>query len=41
LDELVVMLQQTASTHREVGDPNSLADAIHLICEHLVTSDTR
>jgi hypothetical protein len=41
LDELVLALQQTAATHRETGDPNNLADAIHAISEHLVTSDVR
>jgi hypothetical protein len=41
LDELVLALQQTASAHRETGDPNNLADAIHAISQHLVESDTR
>jgi hypothetical protein len=41
LDELIVALQRTAATHREAGDPNNLADAIHAISEHLVTSDVR
>jgi len=41
LDELVLALQQTASTHRETGDPNNLADAIHAISQHLVESDLR
>jgi hypothetical protein len=41
LDELVLALQQTAATHRETGDPNNLADAIHIISEHLVASDVR
>ena len=41
LDELVLALQQTAASHRETGDPNNLADAIHAISEHLVTSDVR
>jgi hypothetical protein len=35
LDELVLVLQQTAATHRESGDPNNLAEAIHAISEHL------
>ena len=34
-DEFVVELQQIAITHREAGDPNNLADAIHAISEHL------
>jgi hypothetical protein len=41
MDELVAALQQTAATHREAGDPNNLADAIHAISEHLLTSDVR
>jgi hypothetical protein len=39
LDELILALQQTAAAHRESGDPNNLADAIHAISEHLVESD--
>ena len=34
-DEFVYKVQQTAIAHRESGDPNELADAIHLISEHL------
>ena len=34
-DEFVLMLQQVAITHRETGDPNNLADAIHAISEHI------
>jgi hypothetical protein len=34
-DEFVLELQQVAITHREAGDPNNLADAIHAISEHL------
>src|SRR5215213_1932215 len=30
-DEFVYIVQQTAIAHRESGDPNQLADAIHLI----------
>jgi hypothetical protein len=41
LDELILALEQTAAAHRETGDPNNLADAIHAISEHLVTSDVR
>lgn len=41
LDELILSLEQTAATHRETGDPNNLADAIHAISEHLVISDVR
>ena len=33
--EFVTTLQQTAITHREAGDPNNLANAIHSISEHL------
>ena len=35
VDEFVHMVQQIAISHREAGDPNQLADAIHLISEHL------
>ena len=38
LDDFVMMLQQIAITHRETGDPNNLADAIHAISEHLAGS---
>jgi hypothetical protein len=41
LDELVLVLQQTAAAHRETGDPNNLADAIHAISQHLAESDVR
>jgi hypothetical protein len=34
-DESVAIVQQTAITHREAGDPHKLADAIHAISEHL------
>jgi hypothetical protein len=34
-DEFVYIVQQTAIAHRDSGDPNQLADAIHLISEHL------
>ena len=36
--EFVVLLQQTAIAHREGGDPNELADAIHALSEHLSDS---
>jgi hypothetical protein len=35
LDEFIEMIQQTAATHRETGDPNNLADAIHAVSMHL------
>lgn len=38
-DEFIQKLQQVAIAHREVGDPNNLADAIHAISEHLAVSD--
>lgn len=41
LDELVLALQQTSARHRETGDPNNLANAIHMISEHLAASDVR
>lgn len=34
-DEFILMVQQTAITHREAGDPNNLADAIHALSIHL------
>lgn len=34
-NEFVTSLQQIAIAHREVGNPNELADAIHSISEHL------
>jgi hypothetical protein len=34
----VHVLQQTADTHRESGDPNRLADAIHAISLQIATS---
>jgi hypothetical protein len=38
LDEFVYVLQQTADAHRETGDPNRLADAIHAISLQIATS---
>ena len=40
-DEFVYIVQQTAIAHRDSGDPNQLADAIHLISEHLHRVDPR
>jgi hypothetical protein len=37
-DEFVARLQQTAIAHRESGDPNDLADAIHALSVHLEDS---
>ena len=34
-DEFIAMLQVTAAAHREDGDPNNLADAIHALSVHL------
>ena len=34
-DEFVQLVQQTAISHRETGDPNNLADAIHALSVHL------
>jgi hypothetical protein len=31
----VSALQQTAAAHREAGDPNNLANAIHAISVHI------
>ena len=36
--EFLSIVQQTAIAHREAGDPNQLADAIHLISENLQDS---
>jgi len=41
LDEFIEMVQETAVAHRETGDPNNLADAIHVISLHLLDSDIR
>jgi hypothetical protein len=38
VEEFMVKLQDVAVTHREGGDPNNLADAIHAISEHLAQS---
>ena len=35
-NEFVTALQDIAIAHRETGDPNNLADAIHMISEHHV-----
>jgi hypothetical protein len=37
-DHFVVLVQQIAATHREAGDPNNLADAIHAISMHLTAA---
>lgn len=34
-DEFISLLQQTAIAHRDAGDPNNLADAIHAIRLHI------
>jgi hypothetical protein len=34
-EEFAAIVQQTAIAHREAGDPNDLADAIHAISDHL------
>jgi hypothetical protein len=36
--EFITLLQSTAIAHRQAGDPNKLADAIHAISEHLADS---
>jgi hypothetical protein len=38
LDEYVTALQQTAAEHRQAGDPNKLANAIHAISIHILSS---
>jgi len=37
-NEFAHILQQTADAHRETGDPNRLADAIHAISLQIVES---
>ena len=37
-NEFVHVLQQTAEAHRETGDPNRLADAIHAISLQIAAS---
>jgi len=37
--EFVTKLLTCAIAHRETGDPNNLADAIHAISEHLADSN--
>lgn len=39
LDQYVTALQQTAAAHREAGDPNNLANAIHAISVHILSSE--
>ena len=41
LDEYITALQQMAAAHRETGDPNNLANAIHAISMHILSSDTQ
>jgi hypothetical protein len=41
MDQFVETVQQIAVEHRETGDPNNLADAIHAISLHLLESDIR
>jgi hypothetical protein len=41
LDEYVTALQQTAAEHRQAGDPNNLASAIHAISVHILSSERR
>lgn len=36
--DFVTKVQAIAIAHREAGDPNNLADAIHAISEHLSNS---
>ena len=38
LDEYVKSLQQIAAEHRQTGDPNNLANAIHAISIHIQAS---
>jgi hypothetical protein len=36
--EFASLLEETAAAHRETGDPNDLASAIHAIAEQILTS---
>ena len=36
--EFVAVLEQTAEAHRQSGDPNNLAAAIHAIAEQIASS---
>ena len=38
MDEYVTALQQVAAEHRQTGDPNNLANAIHAISVHIQSS---
>jgi hypothetical protein len=38
LDEYVTALEQIAAEHRQAGDPNNLANAIHAISVHIQSS---
>jgi hypothetical protein len=38
LDEYVTFLQQIAAEHRQTGDPNNLANAIHATSIHIQAS---
>jgi hypothetical protein len=40
LDEYVTALQQIAAEHRQTGDPNNLANAIHAISVHIQSSSS-
>lgn len=37
--DLISSLESIAAGHRESGDPHQLADAIHMIAQHLSESD--
>jgi hypothetical protein len=37
-DEFVTILEESAIAHRESGDPNNLAAAIHALAEHISQS---
>jgi hypothetical protein len=41
IDEYVTALQQTAAEHRHAGGTNNLANAIHAISLHILSSPTR
>ena len=39
-DEFVNIVQETAATHRQSGDPHNIASAIDALSEHLLQSNT-
>lgn len=40
-DHFILVVEQIATAHREAGDPNDLADAIHAISELIAAAPDR